>query len=322
MAYRLAYSDYPGTAVGPPDPERWVGPQGPPGPAGPVGPIGPAGGGYTLPTASTTILGGVKIDGSTINISGAGVISVPASGVVSFNSRTGAVVLASLDVTNALTFTPYNATNPAGYVNAAGAAAAAPVQSVAGHTGTVTLAHTDITDWTATLAPYAPLASPPLTGTPTAPTVAATASAGTTQLATTAFVRNGTTTNDNALAGQIGEYLSTSGGGAVASGVVANIAAITLTPGDWDVDAYFTTTPAAGTVVAQVIAAYSTTSATLGTVVTMMTITFPAGGQLVLPMTTQRYNVSVSTVLYAVIDMVFSGGTLSVNGVMRARRVR
>src|SRR5215472_5252085 len=41
MAYRLAYSDYPGTAVGPPDPERWVGPQGPPGPQGPLGPVGP-----------------------------------------------------------------------------------------------------------------------------------------------------------------------------------------------------------------------------------------------------------------------------------------
>jgi hypothetical protein len=39
--YRLAYSDYPGTAEGPPDPARWVGPPGPPGPPGPVGPAGP-----------------------------------------------------------------------------------------------------------------------------------------------------------------------------------------------------------------------------------------------------------------------------------------
>lgn len=35
--YRLRYSDYPGTATGPPDPERWIGP---PGPMGPVGPAG------------------------------------------------------------------------------------------------------------------------------------------------------------------------------------------------------------------------------------------------------------------------------------------
>lgn len=37
MAYRLHYSDYPGTALGPPDPARWIGPPGPPGPAGPPG---------------------------------------------------------------------------------------------------------------------------------------------------------------------------------------------------------------------------------------------------------------------------------------------
>lgn len=42
----------------------------------------------------------------------------------------------------------YAASNPSGYVNTAAAAAAAPVQSVAGRTGTVTLSHTDITDWT------------------------------------------------------------------------------------------------------------------------------------------------------------------------------
>lgn len=43
------------------------------------------------------------------------------------------------DVTSALGFTPYNATNPNGYVNATQAANAAPVQSVNGQTGTVTL---------------------------------------------------------------------------------------------------------------------------------------------------------------------------------------
>lgn len=38
--------------------------------------------GYTLPTASTTVLGGVKVDGSTITISGGGVISATGSGSV------------------------------------------------------------------------------------------------------------------------------------------------------------------------------------------------------------------------------------------------
>jgi hypothetical protein len=54
--------------------------EGPPGPAGPPGPIGPAGSGYVLPVASTTVLGGVKVDGSSIIVTGTGVISSPGGG--------------------------------------------------------------------------------------------------------------------------------------------------------------------------------------------------------------------------------------------------
>lgn len=60
------------------------------------------------------------------------------SGVlVSFQGRTNSqAVLESTDVTDALGYTPYNATNPNGYIDAAGA----PVQSVVGQTGAVTAA--------------------------------------------------------------------------------------------------------------------------------------------------------------------------------------
>ena len=50
----------------------------------------------------------------------------------------------SSDVTNALGFTPYNSTNPNGYVNASGAASAAPVQSVNGKAGAVALGASDV----------------------------------------------------------------------------------------------------------------------------------------------------------------------------------
>jgi hypothetical protein len=63
--------------------------------------------------------------------------------------------------------------NPAGYLTSA------PVTSVAGRTGAISLAVADISG-------AAPLASPALTGTPTAPT--ATLGTNTTQIATTAFV--------------------------------------------------------------------------------------------------------------------------------------
>lgn len=89
-------------------------------------------------------------------------------------------------------------TNDSGYITSAGA----PVQSVAGKTGTVTLVKGDVglgnvdntsdadkpvsTATQSALDLKAPLASPALTGTPTAPT--AVAGTNTTQVATTAFV--------------------------------------------------------------------------------------------------------------------------------------
>lgn len=42
--------------------------------------------------------------------------SSPTGGVTSFNTRTGAVTLSSGDVTGALGYTPYNSTNPSGYI--------------------------------------------------------------------------------------------------------------------------------------------------------------------------------------------------------------
>ena len=50
--------------------------------------------------------------------------AIGSTGVSTFNGRTGFVQLTSADVTTALTFTPYNATNPAGYITAASIPAA------------------------------------------------------------------------------------------------------------------------------------------------------------------------------------------------------
>jgi hypothetical protein len=62
--------------------------------------------------------------------------------VNTFNTRTGAVTLTSADVTTALTFTPYNATNPSGYLTSSGAVTSAGAGtgiSVSGATGAVTI---------------------------------------------------------------------------------------------------------------------------------------------------------------------------------------
>jgi len=58
MAYKISYSDYPGTDTGPPDPERWVGPPGPQGNPGPPGEDGEDGvAGPTGPPGTTTFAG-------------------------------------------------------------------------------------------------------------------------------------------------------------------------------------------------------------------------------------------------------------------------
>ena len=52
----------------------------------------------------------------------------------------GSITLTSSQVTSGLGFTPYDTSNPSGFVNSSGAAAAAPVQSVAGRTGAISTA--------------------------------------------------------------------------------------------------------------------------------------------------------------------------------------
>jgi hypothetical protein len=81
--------------------------------------------GSYVPTSRTLTINGVTFD-----LSADRSWSI-ASGVTSFNTRTGAITLTSGDVTGALGFTPYNATNPAGYTSNLGT-----VTSVSG-TGTV-----------------------------------------------------------------------------------------------------------------------------------------------------------------------------------------
>ena len=151
---------------------------------------------YTLPQATTTALGGVKVDGTSVTINATtGVISATAgTGTVTSVSGTGTIkgltltgtvttsgsltlggtlTLASSDVTTALGFTPYNATNPNSYIT---------IGSVSGT--------------------YAPLDSPAFTNNPTAPTQLT--ANNSTRLATTAFVKaQGYTSNvgDATLAG-------------------------------------------------------------------------------------------------------------------------
>jgi hypothetical protein len=128
-------------------------------------------------------------------------ITAPGSGVASFNTRTGAVVLTAADVTGvgglvnpspALTGNPTAPTQPPGDSDTSIASTAFVAQAVAalavvasfnGRTGAVALTTGDITS-----AGGAPVASPAFTGNPQAPTP--TAGDHSSSVATTQFVAN------------------------------------------------------------------------------------------------------------------------------------
>lgn len=149
----------------------------------------------------------------------------------------------------------------------------------------------------------------------------------------------GTPTNDNAIAGDVGEYVSATvaSGSAVAltTATPANITSISLTPGDWDIDGQVDFAPAASTSVTQYNASCSGTSATLATQ--------PGGGNFASDSTftinqaamvpaatfagatmTVRVTVPVGTTqtVYLVAQATFTVSTLSAYGTLRARRVR
>ncbi len=57
----------------------------------------------------------ITINGTALDLSADRTFTI-AAGVTSFNTRQGAITLSSSDVTGALGFTPYNSTNPSGYI--------------------------------------------------------------------------------------------------------------------------------------------------------------------------------------------------------------
>ena len=142
----------------------------------------------------------------------------------------------------------------------------------------------------------------------------------------------GTTTNNNANAGSVGEYISSTVlvGSAVSltSGVAANITSISLTAGDWDVwgNAWFN--PDGSYNSATVGGWISTTSATLPTPPNNGAETFvtsqivAASGQFGFSVGQMRLSLAATTTVYLSAYSGFSAGTVSAYGFIGARRVR
>jgi hypothetical protein len=142
----------------------------------------------------------------------------------------------------------------------------------------------------------------------------------------------GTATNDNAVAGNVGELIT----GILASGnavtlttaTAANVVSMSLTPGDWEIEGVADFLPAASTSISVMQQGASTTSATFAGQDTFTTEVNGSGGIVpgavtissVIP--TQRLSIAATTTVYLVAQATFTVAGMTVYGSIRARRVR
>ena len=141
----------------------------------------------------------------------------------------------------------------------------------------------------------------------------------------------GSGTNDNANAGNVGEFVSSTVlvGSAVAltTGVTANITSISLTAGDWDVWGNVLTNPAATTTTSNIVGSISTTSATLptapnGGAYAQLNTSIAANLPQALPTGTTRLSLSATTTVFLVTQVAFATSTMGAYGFIGARRRR
>lgn len=146
----------------------------------------------------------------------------------------------------------------------------------------------------------------------------------------------GAPANDNASAGNVGEFINASVpvGSAVTltSGVAAIVTTIQLTPGDWDVNGLIVLKPGGGTKTTQSIGSINSVGGIAGSYGTgqgdtrtdgvngTQVAAGALGPSVVLGPT--RFSVSANTTIYLMAYAAFSNGNNSAFGYIRARRAR
>jgi len=139
----------------------------------------------------------------------------------------------------------------------------------------------------------------------------------------------GTTTNNSAQAGSIGEFISSVVSGVSSgytTGTTVNVTSISLTAGDWDVWGLVFFNPTASSTMVSIRNSVTTTSATLGAEDASCQMNGPVGDPAVATTVltpTVRFLLSATTTVYLVGATSFSSaGTYGANGTIRARRRR
>lgn len=141
----------------------------------------------------------------------------------------------------------------------------------------------------------------------------------------------GTSTNNNATAGFVGEYVESviliGAAVSVSNNTATDITSISLTAGDWDVSGSIVSDPAAGTTTSYLAFWTSTTSATAPTAPndngeTQLQIAVPASSTVQLPIGPMRISIASTTTVYLSCFITFAVSTMKAYGVIRARRMR
>ena len=143
--------------------------------------------------------------------------------------------------------------------------------------------------------------------------------------------RPGTATNDNAAAGNVGEYITSSNvsGIALSNGTPVNLTSMVLSPGDWDIAGMAGFTAGAATTIPFFEAVICLTSASFaipveaGTATVLQTTSgfgSSSTNQVALPIA--RGSFAVSTTVYLNVEATISAGSANGQGRLRARRVR
>lgn len=125
----------------------------------------------------------------------------------------------------------------------------------------------------------------------------------------------GVTDGSDAAPGQVGEYVAGSGSVALSNTAVANVASLSLGPGDWDVSGNVVFTASAGT--------HTLFGAGIGGLDTYSAASFPNGAinQAMSTAVSRQSSASAATV-WLVARADFTAGTVTASGTIRARRVR
>lgn len=141
----------------------------------------------------------------------------------------------------------------------------------------------------------------------------------------------GTTTNDSAAAGYVGEYVSSfTQSGVTPSNTWIDLTSISLTAGDWDVTIYHNIASNTGTITQSQVGISTTSGNTApagghGDDI-MVTLNPPAAGGTAannaFASITKRYSFASTTIVYYKVNCVYTVGNPSAYGTIRARRVR